>query len=178
MSAADELVDVVDEDDRVLRRATRAEMRRANLLHRAVYILVRSSRGELFVHRRTTTKDVYPGYWDVTVGGVVGAGEDYDIAARRELAEEIGVACDDIEPLFAVRYEDRSTRLVGRAYLARHDGPFRLQVGSKSECPTPVRWPEWPPVFRDFALRGRTAPSARSITYTALVRGGWSFTRL
>ena len=128
MSAADELVDVVDETDRVLRLATRAEMRRDNLLHRAVYILVRSSHGELFVHRRTTTKDVYPGYWDVTVGGVVGAGEDYETAARRELAEEIGVECESVEPLFAVRYQDVSTQLVGRAYLARHDGPVRLQA--------------------------------------------------
>ncbi|MEO6030131.1 MAG: NUDIX domain-containing protein [Candidatus Binatia bacterium] len=128
MSAAEELVDVVDEADRVLRRATRAEMRRDNLLHRAVYILVRGSYSDLFVHRRTITKDVYPGYWDVTVGGVVGAGEDYDTAARRELAEEIGVECDSVEPLFAVRYQDASTQLIGRAYLARHDGPLRLQV--------------------------------------------------
>ncbi len=128
MSAADELVDVVDETDRVLRCATRAEMRRDNLLHRAVYILVRRSGGELFVHRRTTSKDVYPGYWDVTVGGVVGAGEDYDTAARRELAEEIGVECEHLEPLFAVRYQDASTQLVGRAYFAGHDGPVRLQA--------------------------------------------------
>ncbi len=128
MSAADELVDVVDETDRVLRRTTRAEMRRDNLLHRAVYILVRRSRGEFFVHRRTTTKDVYPGYWDVTVGGVVGAGEDYDTAARRELAEEIGVEGALIEPLFGVRYDDASTQLIGRAYLAQHDGPVHLQM--------------------------------------------------
>ena len=128
MSSADELVDVVDEDDRVLRRATRAEMRRDNLLHRAVYILVRNARDEIFVHRRTTTKDVYPGYWDVTVGGVVAADEGYDRAARRELAEEIGVECDVVEPLFHVRYRDASTQLIGRAYLATHDGPVRLQA--------------------------------------------------
>jgi isopentenyldiphosphate isomerase len=128
MTAAEELVDVVDAEDRVLRQVSRAEMRRANLLHRAVYILVRNSGGELFVHQRTTTKDVYPGYWDVTVGGVVAAGEDYDTAARRELAEEIGAACDAIEPLFAVRYEDASTQLVGKAYLAWWDGPITLQA--------------------------------------------------
>lgn len=127
-SAADELVDVVDEDDRVVRRATRAEMRRDNLLHRAVYLLVRNARAELFVHRRTTTKDVYPGYFDVTVGGVVAAGEDYDAAARRELAEEVGIVGAPIVPLFAMRFTDASTRLIGRAYLARSDGPLRLQA--------------------------------------------------
>jgi isopentenyldiphosphate isomerase len=122
-----ELVDVVDVEDRVLRQVSRAEMRHGNLLHRAVYILVRDSQGRLFVHRRTTSKDVYPGYWDVTVGGVVAAGEDYDAAARRELTEEIGVTCDALLPLFEVHYQDAATQLIGRAFLARHDGPVVLQ---------------------------------------------------
>jgi isopentenyldiphosphate isomerase len=133
MAAADELVDVVDADDRVIGRATRAEMRRDNLLHRAVYILVRDTQGRLFVHRRTPTKDVYPGYWDVTVGGVVAAGEDYATAARRELAEEIGVVSDALEPLFPMQYADASTRLVGYAFLARHDGPVVLQAEEIAE---------------------------------------------
>ena len=42
-TAGRELVDVVDADDRVVRQATRAEMRRDNLLHRAVYLVVRDS---------------------------------------------------------------------------------------------------------------------------------------
>lgn len=128
MSAADELIDVVDAEDRVVRQVSRAEMRHHKLLHRAVYLLLVSSSGQLFVHRRTTTKDVYPGYWDVTVGGVVGAGEDYDSAARRELAEEVGITCEALTPLFAVRFADPSTQLIGRAFLAHHDGPVTLQA--------------------------------------------------
>jgi 8-oxo-dGTP pyrophosphatase MutT (NUDIX family) len=129
MTADGELIDVVDATDRVLRRATRAEMRRHNLLHRAVYIIVRDSAERVFVHRRTESKDVYPGYWDVTVGGVVGAGEDYATAAHRELAEEIGaVATAPLVELFAVRYADDATQLIGRAFLARHDGPVTLQA--------------------------------------------------
>ncbi len=139
MTAALELVDVVDANDRVLRRVTRAEMRRENLLHRAVYLLVFDGRGEILVHRRTTTKDVYPGYFDVTVGGVVDAGEDYDTAARRELAEEVGITDVAIVPLFDVRYADASTQLVGRAYLVRHDGPIRLQ-------PEEVAWAAFVPL--------------------------------
>lgn len=58
---ADELADVVDEDDRVVGRAGRSEIRARNLLHRGVAILCRNSRGEIYVHRRTDTKDVFPG---------------------------------------------------------------------------------------------------------------------
>ena len=50
-----EWVDVVDADDRVVGRTTRAEMRRRNLPHRAVYVLVLSSRNELFVRGQTDT---------------------------------------------------------------------------------------------------------------------------
>jgi isopentenyldiphosphate isomerase len=123
-----EMVDIVDADDCVLGQATRAEMRRQNLLHRAVYILVFNACGELFVHRRTASKDVYPGFWDVTIGGVVAAGEDYVGAARRELAEEIGVVAVALRPLGRLRYEDASTRLHGMAFVAEHDGPVRLQA--------------------------------------------------
>ena len=128
MTAREEWLDVVDDRDRVVGRATRAEMRRLNLLHRAVYIIVRDGGGRVFVHRRTERKDVYPGYWDVTVGGVVDAGEDYPTAARRELAEEIGATPAALAPLFPVRYADASTRLIGMAFLARHDGPVVLQA--------------------------------------------------
>lgn len=60
METADELVDVVDEDDRVVATATRHEVRRRQLLHRCTYVLVRNASGEILVHRRTDTKDIFP----------------------------------------------------------------------------------------------------------------------
>ena len=122
-----EMVDIVDAEDRVLGQVSRETMRRDNLLHRAVYVLLVDSRGWLFVHRRTDTKDVYPGFWDVTVGGVVVAGEDYPAAAHRELREELGVSPASLQPLSAVCYEDAHTRVRGMAFRALHDGPVTLQ---------------------------------------------------
>jgi isopentenyldiphosphate isomerase len=122
-----EMVDIVDAEDRVVGQVSREAMRRDNLLHRAVYVLLVDSRGWLFVHRRTDTKDVYPGFWDVTVGGVVAAGEDYPAAARRELWEELGVSPASLEPLAPLRHEDAHTRVRGMAFLALHDGPVTLQ---------------------------------------------------
>ena len=48
-----------------------ARCARARLPHRSTYILVFDGRGELFVHLRTATKDVYPSHWDPCVGGVL-----------------------------------------------------------------------------------------------------------
>ncbi|MFI0508349.1 NUDIX hydrolase [Streptomyces sp. WSLK1-5] len=71
--------------------APRGRMRADNLPHAAAKILVRDASGRVYVHRRTDTKDLYPGLYDVWVGGVVTAGEEPDETAERELAEELGV---------------------------------------------------------------------------------------
>jgi isopentenyldiphosphate isomerase len=121
-----ELVDVVDDAGQTIGTVTRREMRARRLPHRSVYLLVFNGRGELFVHLRTPTKDVYPSHWDVAIGGVLAAGESYDAAARREGAEELGVAVEP-EQLFPFRYADVENVVHGMVYRARHDGPFRLQ---------------------------------------------------
>lgn len=124
----------MDEDDRVLEVVTRAEMRsrRGSARHRACYVAVLTSADELVVHRRADWKDVYPGWWDVCFGGVLTAGEAWDDAARRELAEEAGV---DAEPwLLAVdSWSGPDVQLNARVYLARHDGPFSCPDGEVVE---------------------------------------------
>lgn len=137
-SPGGELVEVVDDDDRVVDVVTRAEMRARRLQHRAVSIAVVSSDGRLLVHRRAPTKDVWPGMWDVAAGGVVAVGESYPDAARRELAEELGVqvAPGDLVGLGRGRYADADVALVGRAFRTVHDGPFRFTDGEIAE----VRW--------------------------------------
>jgi len=132
--STDELVDVVDERDCVLTQATRREVRLRNLRHRSVYIFVFNSAGQLFVHRRTQTKDIFPGYWDVAVGGVLRAGEDYDGGARRELHEELGIdGAAALRRLFPMRYEDTHNRVFGVVYSCNWDRPMRLQSSEIAE---------------------------------------------
>ncbi|MFF3487072.1 NUDIX hydrolase [Streptomyces sp. NPDC002701] len=92
MSSADEILDVVDEHDVVVGRARRGDVYERGLRHRCVFIQVKDAAGRLFVHRRTSTKLVFPSLYDMFVGGVVGAGETYDDAALREAEEELGVS--------------------------------------------------------------------------------------
>ena len=93
MSAADEILDIVDEND----RGHRPGPARARRTRGACATAASSSRpgtpqGRIFVHRRTPTKLVFPSLYDMFVGGVVGAGESYDDAALREAEEELGVS--------------------------------------------------------------------------------------
>ncbi|MCK9293927.1 MAG: NUDIX hydrolase YfcD [Desulfobulbaceae bacterium] len=125
--ASEEMVDIVDEENRVVGCVSRKVMRRSNLIHRAVYILLFNSRGELFVQQRTAGKDVYPGYYDIAAGGVVQAGEDYDLSARRELAEEVGISGVPLTLLFDFYWQDDHNKVWGRAYSCIADGPVTLQ---------------------------------------------------
>ena len=96
--SAEELVDIVDEHDQVVKVVTRREMREGHLPHRASYIVVIDKAGRVLVELRTLCKDYEPGKLDACVGGVVQAGEDPVYSAERELAEEVGIevtSCQD-----------------------------------------------------------------------------------
>jgi isopentenyl-diphosphate delta-isomerase type 1 len=87
---ADELFDVVDLNDRVVGQAPRREVHAKNMIHRATHVLVHNSAGQIFLQKRSMSKDTYPGCWDSSCSGHLDAGEDYVTAARRELGEELG----------------------------------------------------------------------------------------
>jgi isopentenyldiphosphate isomerase len=123
----EELVDVIDDHGRTVGTVTRREVRQLRLPHRCVYVLVFNRKGELFIHLRTSTKDVYPSHWDVCVGGVLAAGESFDDGAHREIAEELGLNLDP-ERLFLFRYADSSSIVQGMVYRIAHEGPFQLQA--------------------------------------------------
>ena len=131
---ADELVEVIDGAGRVIRTVRRAEMRAGRLRHRTVFIAVIGGDGRLLVHRRAADKDVWPSRWDLAAGGVVGVGEAWDDAARRELAEELGVVGVELEPLGSAAYEDEDVAVLGHVYVARTDGPFRFADGEVTEA--------------------------------------------
>jgi isopentenyldiphosphate isomerase len=140
----DEPVEHVDADGRVLGIVPRSRMRRENLRHRSAAVIVTNSDGELLVHRRADDKDVYPGWWDLAAGGVVGVGETYAEAARRELAEELGVTATTMEFVKSGHHDDDHAREVCHVFRVVHDGPFSFDDGEITEARfvTPVELAE------------------------------------
>ncbi len=151
MSAGDELLDIVDERDRVVGQARRAEAYARRLRHRCVFVLVRDAEDRIFVHRRTATKLVFPSCYDMFVGGVVGAGESYDEAALREASEELGVeGLPQPVRLFRFLYETPEHAWWSVGYEVRCEVPVRPQAEEVAwhafltEDELHRRLPEWP----------------------------------
>jgi isopentenyldiphosphate isomerase len=127
MGAADEIVTIVDEHNNMVGAAPRHEMRAQNLPHRSTYVLVFNSRDQLYVQKRTLSKDVFPGYYDPASGGVVLAGESYEQGAERELEEEMGIRNVPLTRLFDFYFADEHTRVWGGTFSCVYDGAVVLQ---------------------------------------------------
>ncbi|MEW6299829.1 MAG: NUDIX hydrolase YfcD [Thermodesulfobacteriota bacterium] len=128
MGTADEIVTIVDAHNTVVGAVPRRQMRANNLPHRSTYILVFTPRGELYVQKRTLTKDVFPGYYDPVAGGVVLAGESYEQGAVRELEEEMGIRNTPLTWLFDFYFENEHTRVWGGTFSCVYEGPLALQT--------------------------------------------------
>ncbi len=127
-----------DDAGRPVGAAPRSRMRTENLRHAATAVVVRDPLGRVYVHRRTEIKDVYPGRHDFAAGGVIAAGEEAYAAARRELAEELGISGVSLEPLGEGDYSDDRTSYHAFCYTALWDGPVTWQ-------PEEVAWGDWVP---------------------------------
>lgn len=87
-----ELLTQVDSQNHVIGPVERGVAHTSNnLCYRTVYVLVKNKNGEILLQKRSHTKDLYPNCWDISVGGHVIYGDDYEETARRELKEELGI---------------------------------------------------------------------------------------
>jgi len=135
LESSTEILDIVDEEDRVITQAPRSEIHgNPALLHRVVHVLVFDSRGRIFLQKRADNRPVQPGKWDTSMGGHVAAGENPEKAALRELSEELGIP-SPIHLTFLHKYRhsnDYESELVS-TWITLWDGGFQLQKSEISE---------------------------------------------
>jgi isopentenyldiphosphate isomerase len=102
----DELLDVVTDDDKLIRRETRPIVHAQGLQHRGVHVFLFDPGGKLLVQQRSHLKDSSPLALDCSVSEHLRAGERYHQGAVRGLAEELGLSGIRIHPLvkFSMNY--------------------------------------------------------------------------
>lgn len=93
-STDNDILEIVDSHDTVIGTATRGEIHRMGFLHRAVHMFVFNPAGEVYIQRRSGSKDRHPGKLDSSAAGHVDPGETYAETAIRELQEELGIEAE------------------------------------------------------------------------------------
>jgi isopentenyl-diphosphate delta-isomerase type 1 len=133
--SCEEQLEIVDGAGRVIGRALRSECHgNPDLIHRTAHVLVFNAKGELLLQKRSEDKDIQPGKWDTSVGGHLDVGETYEEAARREMAEELGIRDTDLIYLYEypIRNEIESENM--RTYRCTYDGPITPDPKEISEA--------------------------------------------
>jgi len=131
---SEEIFDVVNERDEVIGRRPRSEVHRLGLMHRATHVLVFNKRGEVFLQKRSMTKDRQPGLWDSSASGHVDSGEDYDACVVRELREEIGLQVSKVpQRMFKLAASPETHQEHVWVYRCEAEGPFQLHP-EEIEC--------------------------------------------
>ncbi|HEY7244108.1 MAG TPA: isopentenyl-diphosphate Delta-isomerase [Xanthobacteraceae bacterium] len=89
---AEEQLILVDESNRAIGSAGKTTVHRTGLLHRAFSIFVVDDRARILLQQRNTNKYHSGGLWANSCCGHPRRGERTAAAARRRLAEELGIA--------------------------------------------------------------------------------------
>jgi isopentenyldiphosphate isomerase len=94
----DELVDILDKTGNVTGKTAMKSLAHAKgWFHPTIHVWLYTKDGKILIQQRGKDKDTHPLLWDVSVAGHIGAGEDIEASAIREVEEEIGLSISEMD---------------------------------------------------------------------------------
>ncbi|NHF59343.1 NUDIX domain-containing protein [Flavobacteriaceae bacterium TP-CH-4] len=116
----DELIDILDSEGNPTGETTmKSVAHREGLYHPTVHVWFYTKNGKVLLQQRGKNKETHPLLWDVSVAGHVGAGEEIEESAIREVAEEIGLSIhrNDLEKIGVFKSVHRhSEQMIDREF--------------------------------------------------------------
>lgn len=76
------------------------------MYHLVAEVIVKHKDGSFLAMQRDFDKKNYGGYWEISAGGAVQKGETALEGAVRELFEETGIYCNELEEIYNICYDD------------------------------------------------------------------------
>jgi isopentenyldiphosphate isomerase len=97
----DEYLDLVDEKDKVIGKKLRSEIYAEHLNNfRVINLFIKNIEGQLWIPRRTANKKQFPSALDMSVGGHVESGSDYEETLKKEAKEELNIDISNFDYKF------------------------------------------------------------------------------
>jgi len=124
----EEIFDIIDENNKVVAKASRKEAHTKGLRHRAVWFFILDKKGRIFVNKRSPKKEFYPGYNSILFGGHVASGDSYEETVVREVKEETGIGG---KPIFLSDYKkefNEKDKEIGKIYAFVTDKQPKLDT--------------------------------------------------
>jgi isopentenyldiphosphate isomerase len=88
----DEFIDILTSAGEFTGKTTlKSEAHLKGLYHQTIHVWLYTADKKVLLQKRSSVKKVFPNLWDVSTAGHIGAGEKIEIAAIREVQEEIGI---------------------------------------------------------------------------------------
>ncbi len=122
----EEIFDIYTEDGVKKGTATRKEAHEKKLIHKSVMVFLFNPRGELFLQKRSESKDLYTGMLTGSVSGHIDSGEDALAAAKREMREEIGVSDIHLEKIGEFRSFTDEEREIVTLFRCEYEGEMQI----------------------------------------------------
>lgn len=119
----DELLVVVNKNDKVLDYLPRKVVHAQKLLHRTVAVSVYNDKGQILMQKRAAKMDNNPSKWSNASGGHVTKGKDYDEVANAEITEELGIK-PKLTLIKKMFINDPVHNTMTSIYKTQSNGPF------------------------------------------------------
>jgi isopentenyl-diphosphate delta-isomerase type 1 len=166
-----EMFQLVDKNGSPIGQASREECHgNPRLIHLVIHVHVFDPAGDLFLQKRSMSKDTNPGLWDTSIGGHVMAGEQADAAVRREAQEELGIDAAAARFIYSYLREGSFESEYAACYRLAWDGPVSADTEEIDEgrfftlaevssmvgarLLTPMFEEEWPRLLRALGAGG------------------------
>ncbi|MCI5800981.1 MAG: isopentenyl-diphosphate Delta-isomerase [Oscillospiraceae bacterium] len=148
----EEMLILVDPEDRPAGEATKEEAHRKGLLHRAFSVFLHDGNGRMLIQRRARGKYHSAGLWANACCSHPRTGEELTQAVRRRLKEELG-ACCPVEEQFSFVYYHRFGETLyeyeyDHVFLGQYSGPLRPDPEEAEE----TRWVPFDELLEDLRL--------------------------
>ncbi len=127
---ADEIVDVINDNDEVIGKEGKNKCHKEGLWHRTVGIFIFNDNEDLLLQKRSMNMATSPGKYDCSASGHVGSGKTQEEDAIKELKEELGIEIN-LKLIFKNLTENfdegkNKIRHLFSLFIGHHNGPFNI----------------------------------------------------